>query len=412
MKKSLFTYCLFISVLISFPLLASSVDYNLQILNVNTENFPDAVFVEFTVTDAEGNFIPNLTQNDFTIKDNAIKKFGCKRLVQDLTEQQLPIDIVFIVDNSVSMSDEQDKISEALPLLLEGLSKKGDVRVGLIRFGDSDYNPSASQWGVVEKNNMGFFFSSLSDSADIRSFVETIWKQNRYDGVYEPYYNVLDWSARQDFGYRNNAVRIFIMLGDEPYCNNHNNSKTPLSEDEVCSVLSEYGIQTFIIQSEYNKFKKKGGKTDSLPLEIHYTAQVSYSDEMSLCLVNEITESVAMYKDSTEVNLPVKTVECNTFDAETGVYASKDNLIGKDYITIEKILYRIYSGYSFEALLDSTASDVSVPDDVYKLGEKIYNSASTFCKDGYMFCYIGSDGLREDIVIPFDAVEKLKAVQQ
>ena len=253
MKKSLFTYCLFISVLISFPLLASSVDYNLQILNVNTENFPDAVFVEFTVTDAEGNFIPNLTQNDFTIKDNAIKKFGCKRLVQDLTEQQLPIDIVFIVDNSVSMSDEQDKISEALPLLLEGLSKKGDVRVGLIRFGDSDYNPSASQWGVVEKNNMGFFFSSLSDSADIRSFVETIWKQNRYDGVYEPYYNVLDWSARQDFGYRNNAVRIFIMLGDEPYCNNYNNSKTPLSEDEVCSVLSEYGIQTFIIQSEYNK---------------------------------------------------------------------------------------------------------------------------------------------------------------
>ena len=28
-------------------------------------------------------------------------------------------------------------------------------------------------------------------------------------------------------------------------------------------------------------------------------------------------------------------------------------------------------------------------------------------KDGYVFCYINSDGLREDVVVPFEAVEKL-----
>lgn len=175
------------------------------------------------------------------------------------------------------------------------------------------------------------------------------------------------------------------------------------------SVITFYQQQSQQIQSEYNKFKKKGGKANSLPLETHYTAQVSYSDEKNLCLINEITESVAMYKNDTEIKLPIKTIECNTFDVETGTYVSKDNLIGKDYITVEKILYRIYSGYSYEALLDTSVSDVSVPDDWNKLGAKIYNSASTFCEDGYVFCYIGSDGFRQDVVIPFEAVAKLAA---
>ena len=180
------------------------------------------------------------------------------------------------------------------------------------------------------------------------------------------------------------------------------------------SVITYYQQQSQQIQSEYNKFKKKGGKTDSLPLEIHYTAQVSFSDESNLCLINEIAESVAMYSadDEAEVKLPVRTVECNTFDMETGVYISKDNIIGKDYITAEKLLYRLYYGYDYEALLDPAATDISVPDDTYKLGAKIYNSASTLCEDGYVFCYVDSEGLRKDIVIPFDAVHKLKGTEQ
>ena len=178
------------------------------------------------------------------------------------------------------------------------------------------------------------------------------------------------------------------------------------------SVIAFYQQQSQQVQSEYNKFKKKGGKTDSLPLETHYTAQVSFSDESNLCLINEITESVAMYKNTQDITLPVKTVECNTFDVTTGTYVSKDNFVGKDYITVEKILYRIYGGYSYEALVDSSASDISVPDDTYKLGAKIYNSASTLCKDGYVFCYIDSQGLRKDIMIPFEVADKLKAKEQ
>ncbi len=176
------------------------------------------------------------------------------------------------------------------------------------------------------------------------------------------------------------------------------------------SLMAFYRQQSEQVQSDYKKFIKKGGKTQSLPLELHYTASVSLFDEKSLCLINEITESVTVYEsdtDADEVKLGIKTVECNTFDVYTGLYVSKDALVGKDYITLSEILYRIHGGYAYESLLDETLPSEDVPDDVKKLGDKIYDSAATKCKDGYVFCYVNEYGLREDVVIPFEVVEKL-----
>ena len=241
-------------------------DYKLQILRVNTENFPEVMFVEFTVTDTNGNFIEGLTKDDFIIKDNGTFKYGCKRLLQDLTELSLPIDIVFLVDNSASMSDEQAKIREAIPKLLEGLKDKGDVRVALCRFGQSDYTSYINNiWGTIEKTSSGFAFSPLRNKHDINLFVDTIWSRNREDGGYEPYYNVLHWAAQQDFGYRPNALKIFILLGDEKYLGS-NSKNSPLDEPTVAGTLSQYGIQTFVIQTpsfsnEYEQITNQTGGT-------------------------------------------------------------------------------------------------------------------------------------------------------
>lgn len=224
------------------------------------------MFVEFTVTDSNGNFIDGLTKDDFIIKDNGTFKYGCKRLLQDLTELSLPIDIVFLVDNSASMSDEQAKIREAIPKLLEGLKDKGDVRVALCRFGQSGYSPYTNNiWGTIEKTSSGFVFSPLRNIQDINLFVDTIWSRNREDGSYEPYYNVLHWAAQQDFGYRPNALKIFILLGDEKYLGSNSNN-SPLDEPTVAGTLSQYGIQTFVIQTpsfsnEYEQITHQTGGT-------------------------------------------------------------------------------------------------------------------------------------------------------
>ena len=189
------------------------------------------------------------------------------------------------------------------------------------------------------------------------------------------------------------------------------------------SIITFYQQQSEQVEADYKKFIKKGGKTESLPVELHYSAEVSYADDEKICLINEIAESVPLYNeeptettqsssatDNTEkvsVTLPKKTVECNTFDLETGVFMAKDAFVGKDYHKVSEILYRIYGGYPYESITGESDLSVQVPEDSGKLGEKIYNSASALCSDGYVFCYVTDEGIREDVVIPFEVLDSL-----
>ena len=180
------------------------------------------------------------------------------------------------------------------------------------------------------------------------------------------------------------------------------------------SIIAFYQQQSQQVQSDYKKFKRRGGKAESLPIELHYSAQVSYSDDKYLCLINEIAESVPVYEtdsQETSVELAKKTMECYTFDVESGGYVSKDTLAGKDYNKVYGILYRIYSGYPYEDILDEAVSGAVVPADTMKYGEKIYNSASTLCEDGMIFCFVTDEGIREDVVIPFEDLKKLTETQ-
>lgn len=178
------------------------------------------------------------------------------------------------------------------------------------------------------------------------------------------------------------------------------------------SIITYYQQQSEQVQSDYKKFIRHGGKAESLPQEIHYDAKVSYSDDEKLCVINEISESVLMYEaegddlqQSDSVVLPKKTLECYTFDVQTGLYITKDSIIGKDYNTISELLYRIYAGYSYADLIDENAASQELPNDSQNIGEKIYDSASTLCEDGYVFCYVTEEGIREDVIIPLEVLD-------
>ncbi|MBQ2025009.1 MAG: VWA domain-containing protein, partial [Paludibacteraceae bacterium] len=311
---------------------ASSSKHNLQIINVNTENYPEAIFVEFTVTDSQGDFVPNLTVDDFIVKDNGTKKYGCKRLVQDLSELRLPVDIVFLVDNSGSMEKPQKKVDIALPNLLNGFKEKGEIRVALGRYGQTDYNPNDQVgWAEIEKNDLGFSFLPLRKNTDVDEFLKTIWKKNIQNGGYEPYYNVLHWAAQQDFGYRQNALKVFIMIGDESYIIDSNNNPE-ISEEEVTQALSDYGIQTFIIQNfndsanykdEYDLITKKtqgafydinAASYDGILTNItdkikgRYILRYCVEEDEELNECKDIKESSIVYEDEIEIRpyYPVK----------------------------------------------------------------------------------------------------------
>ena len=184
------------------------------------------------------------------------------------------------------------------------------------------------------------------------------------------------------------------------------------------SIITYYQQQSQQVQSDYKKFVKKGGVKESLPIECHYTALVSHIDEENLCIISEIVESLPVYEASSDssadesIKLPEKTIECYTFDLETGSYASKDEFVGKDSKMIAEILYRIYNGYEYETITGGSLPGTQVPEDTGKIGEKIYNSASTLCDEGYVFCFVNNQGIREDVVIPFDVLDKLTETTQ
>lgn len=243
-------------------------DYRLKILRVNTENFPDAIYVEFTVTDSKGDFVKDLPLSAFSLKDNSRTKYGCNRLVQDWSDLSLPVDVVFLIDNSGSMQTYQKRVEESMPNLVDCLESFGDVRVSLMRFGQA--SPISCPEQASKETYNGKFFFSLADEVERDIFKLNIWCRNVQDGRLEQYYEVLNWAAQQDLGYRQNAQKVFVMLGDESVRGDNSKgceyytSGNYLTEANVAATLSTYGIQTFIIQetgkfSEYSKIASETG---------------------------------------------------------------------------------------------------------------------------------------------------------
>ncbi|MDD6012664.1 MAG: hypothetical protein PUC33_07440 [Oscillospiraceae bacterium] len=184
------------------------------------------------------------------------------------------------------------------------------------------------------------------------------------------------------------------------------------------SVITFYRQQAEAGSDEKENYLAMGGDETALPLETRFDGEVTYMSDQYICVANEISESPLLsgygvsdddsqQEESKAAVLGERIVECYTFDIATGDYVNKDTILGKDYQTITELLYRIYNGYDYADLFSEEADKADVPKDSDKQGEKIYESAGTFCKDGYMFCYVTEEGYREDVVIPFDTVKEL-----
>lgn len=331
--------------------------YKVNVLKVNTENFPDAVFVEFTVTDNAGNYIRDLKLSDFKLWDNDTEMTGCRRLVQDFSEVLLPIDVVFLVDNSWSMSGPQEKVNKAISTFVDSLKNKGNVRVGLVRFGQSEQKMLCPEYGVMEKTN-GSFFIDLQTEADMANFRE-LWSRNKITGKYEPYYEVLNWITDQNVDYRANAQKVFIMIGDEDLirCSNNitcDDQPSLLTQAGVAEKLNRQGIQTFIIEgaSYYDQFSSIADGTggglysvytdDYCPILTDMGKKISGRYIMRYCLDIDNPEQIKGGERSVDV-------ECNGDKDSRGS--------GKYYVTR---LSKIVRSPATRAL-DTTAVDKGTP---------------------------------------------------
>jgi hypothetical protein len=140
---------------------SSSSDTTVSIISIDAEDYPDIVYVNFTVTGSDSNFVDSLTLSDihFWDMDNDMN-YGCLDLLEidSLTVQQY-LDIVFLVDNSGSMSDNYDKVEANIHDLLDTLAVSFNIQVGLMRYGQSTgETPVCPDYAVREDASVTSFF--------------------------------------------------------------------------------------------------------------------------------------------------------------------------------------------------------------------------------------------------------------
>ncbi len=223
--------------------------------------------------------------------------------------------------------------------------------------------------------------------------------------------------------------------------------------------INAYRLRADSARKDYESFIKQGGKDSELPFTETVIARVSYENEKYISIVekNAITapkaeqsvpatevseeESEGTSDEETqdapeeEVTLFERTVDGYVFDKATGGFVSKDVLIGKDYMAVSEILFRIYNSYEYESIIPEAKtedvtdeygetvedeeeyyddeeeeyyySDDEVPDDEDGFGTKIYESACAFTEKGLTFYYVNEDGVVEEVTIPHAVVERL-----
>lgn len=250
-------------------------------------------------------------------------------------------------------------------------------------------------------------------------------------------------------------------------------------------MLSSYEQKAASAQADYEAFISQGGNAQELPFTETVITRVTYTDDSRISCVEKIAtyspdvpvkqeetttsqdEENGYYGRSYEdrfsglpaeqeaepAELFTRTVEAYTFDKATGDFVSKDAVLGKDYMVISEILYRIYNAYDYaavipepeaqepvtEALTDVFGDPVEeeeeygyeddyygydgyddyryedeeegygdgVPEDEDGLGTEIYESACAFTSQGLTFWYVEEEGYVTAVTIPFDVIEKL-----
>jgi VWFA-related protein len=84
----------------------------------------EEVMLHATVTDAQHNIVPNLDRSVFTILEN-----GAPQPITSFRQQDVPVAMGIVVDNSGSMRDKRDEVNQAVMNLIRASNPKDEIFV-------------------------------------------------------------------------------------------------------------------------------------------------------------------------------------------------------------------------------------------------------------------------------------------
>ena len=198
--------------------------------SLNHQNFP-FIYMNVAVS-SEGEPLDDLTEDNFQVTEN-----------DELQEQFFDVippeeggrvrlsDIVFLMDNSGSMQEEQEAVRINVVNFVNDLVGAGiDFNLGLCRFG-AEQNQGHP---IIENNGI------LTDDANF--FVQNIWSRNVITGGFEPGWDAL-YDATTRFNFRPGSQKIFILITDETVTGDENRGQR--SQAEAINILRANSITVF-----------------------------------------------------------------------------------------------------------------------------------------------------------------------
>ncbi|MBR2079250.1 MAG: hypothetical protein IJ962_03450 [Clostridia bacterium] len=169
-------------------------------------------------------------------------------------------------------------------------------------------------------------------------------------------------------------------------------------------VVSKYKKSAEDADKHFEDYK---GEKDELPIVVHISSEVTYSDEKYISTIVDISEYSPEKKQEGSI-LSERNIEGYIFDAETGEYLSKDEVLGKNYQLIYDLLYRIQGDYEYADLLDES---INRPSDIpanNTIGKEIYECGSAITRNGYVFCKVTDEGFVKSVLLPNEVIASIK----
>ena len=171
-------------------------------VNLNHQNFP---FIYMNVAiDTSGVGYPDLEQANFKVYENEVLQTEYFEVTPpDSGGGYRLTDIIFLMDNSGSMAEEQNAVSNNVIDFVDNLKSSGiDFALGLCRYGSSSYSGNP----IIEDNGQL--------TRDAEYFKNNVWTRNVTSGSREPGYYAITQSS-SGFSFRPGSQKVFIIITDE-----------------------------------------------------------------------------------------------------------------------------------------------------------------------------------------------------
>ena len=202
------------------------------LVSLDHQNFP---FIYLSVAvERDGVGLQTLRSGSFDVTENATPQTDYFEVTPPDTGGGVrTADIVFLMDNSGSMSAEQSAVAAHVEAFVDELEARGiDYRLGLCRFGawEDNGNPIIEDAGVL--------------TADAEYFRDDVWARNVVHGGFEPGWDALV-EAASAFSFRGGVQKVFILITDETPTEDGNTGV--YTKAEAIAALQGQFITTFAL---------------------------------------------------------------------------------------------------------------------------------------------------------------------